>query len=325
MSTLEKGIEILLQTSNSFMQGTKQSMNANTQAISRLEVQVGQLANALSERERGKFPSQPEPNLGVSQIQGQFQSHSSSSKLPSDQDNAITELRSGRQVDNGVTMPSEETTREPSKPNLEPTPSIPFPISEEKAQDPPEKTYVPLAPFPQRLRKNKTTGNMDKIFDVFKQVQVNIPLLDIISQVPTYAKFLKDLCTQKRTTHVPKKAFLAANISSIMSHQTPAKYKDPGCPTIPCVIGETLIEQALLDLGASVNLLPYSIYQQLGLCELQPTKVTLQLADRSVKVPKGIVEDVLIKVGEFVFPIDFIVLDTQPIVDIKVQIPITLG
>jgi hypothetical protein len=222
-------------------------------------------------------------------------------------------------------MPNEETTREPTKPNSEPTPSIPFPISEEKAQDPLEKIYVPLAPFPQRLRKNKTAGNMDKIFDVFKQVQVNIPLLDIISQVPTYAKFLKDLCTQKRTTHVPKKAFLAANISSILSHQTPDKYKDLGCPTIPCVIGETLIEQALLDLGASVNLLPYSIYQQLGLCELQPTKVTLQLADRSVKVPKGIVEDVLIKVGEFIFPVDFIVLDTQPVVDIKGQIPVILG
>jgi hypothetical protein len=138
---------------------------------------------------------------------------------------------------------------------------------------------------------------MDKVMEIFRQVQVNIPLLDVISQVPSYAKFLKDLCTQKRTTQVPKKAFLAANISSILSCQTPAKYKDPGCPTIPCLIGDTLIEQALLDLGASVNLLPYSIYQQLGLRELQPTKVTLQLADRSVKVPKGIVEDVLIKVG----------------------------
>ena len=79
------------------------------------------------------------------------------------------------------------------------------------------------------------------------------------------------------------------------------------------MIGDTLIEQALLDLGASVNLLPYSVYEQLGLGELKPTKVTLQLADRSVKVPRGIVEDVLIKVGDFVFPVDFIVLETQPV------------
>ncbi|XP_077242601.1 uncharacterized protein LOC143883128 [Tasmannia lanceolata] len=98
-----------------------------------------------------------------------------------------------------------------------------------------------------------------------QQVQINIPLLDAISQVPTYAKVLKDLCTQKRTTNVPKKAFLAANISSILSQQMVAKYKDPGCPTISCTIGNTKIEHALLDLGASVNLLPFSVYMQLGL------------------------------------------------------------
>ena len=80
------------------------------------------------------------------------------------------------------------------------------------------------------------------------------------------------------------------------------KYKDPGCPTISCVIGDTFVDKALLDLGASVNLLPFSVYQALGLGELQKTNVTLQLADRSVKIPKGIIEDVLIKVGDFVVP-----------------------
>ena len=151
-----------------------------------------------------------------------------------DQVNAITELRSGRRIDNGVTMPSMEIPQEPIKPTSEPTSVIPSSVgSEEKAQEPPERTHVPKAPFPQRLRHNKNAGHMDKIVEIFKQVQVNIPLLDVIAQVPTYAKFLKDLCTQKRTTHVPKKAFLAANISSILSCQTPAKYKGPRCPTIP--------------------------------------------------------------------------------------------
>ena len=105
----------------------------------------------------------------------------------------------------------------------------------------------------------------------------------------------------------------------------PLKYKDPGCPTIPCVIGNTHIDKALLDLGASVNLLPYSVYQQLGVGELKPTRCTLQLADRSVKIPKGEVEDVLIKVGEFIFPVDFIVLETQPVSNLKSQIPVILG
>ena len=91
------------------------------------------------------------------------------------------------------------------------------------------------------------------------------------------------------------------------------KYKDPRSPTISVNIGGTCIDKALLDLGAIVNLLPYSVYKQLGLGELKPTNITLSLADRSVKNPKGIVEDVLVKVDKFSCPVDFVVLDTEPI------------
>ena len=101
--------------------------------------------------------------------------------------------------------------------------------------------------------------------EVFKQVKVNIPLLDAIQQIPSYVKCLKELCTHKRTIHVPKKSFLASHVSSILSNQIPGKYKDPGCPTISCVIGDTFVDKALLDLGASVNLLPFYVYQALGL------------------------------------------------------------
>jgi hypothetical protein len=124
---------------------------------------------------------------------------------------------------------------------------------------------------------------------------------------------LKDLIIVKRKTNVPKKAFMTEQLSSILQCKLPLKYKDPGCPTITCMIGISQIERALLDLGASVNLLPYSVYVKLGLGELKPTSMTLQLANRFVKVPQGIVEDVLIKVDKFYFPVDFIVLDTEPI------------
>ena len=143
--------------------------------------------------------------------------------------------------------------------------------------------------------------------------------------IPFYAKCLKDLCAHKRTTHFPKKAFLTSNISSILSNQVPVKYKDPGCPRISYVICETFIDKALLDLGASVNLLPLSVYQALGLGELKDTSITLQLADRSVKTPKGIIEFVLIKVGDFVFLIEFVVLKTEPVKTLKNKIPIILG
>ena len=112
--------------------------------------------------------------------------------------------------------------------------------------------------------------------------------------MPPYVRFLKDLCTTKRATNVPTKTFLAFSASSVLCRQIPVKYKNPRCPTISIVIGDQLIHRALLDLGASVNLIPFTEYERLGLGELKPTKMVIQLADRSTRLPRRIVEDVLI-------------------------------
>jgi len=118
----------------------------------------------------------------------------------------------------------------------------------------------------------------------------------------------------KRKLNVKKKAFLAEQVSAILQNNNALKYKDPGCPIIYCFIGEHKIERALLDLGARVNLLPYFVFQSLNLGELKLTSVTLLLTNRSVKVPRGIVEDVLVQVDKFIYPVDFVVLDiTQPV------------
>ena len=122
-----------------------------------------------------------------------------------------------------------------------------------------------------------------------------------------------------------KKAFLTKKVSAIIECKTLVKYKDPGCPTISVNIGGTCVEKALLDLGASVNLLPFSMYQQLGLGELKPTTITLSLVDRSIKIPKGTVEDVLIHVEKFYYPVDFVVLDTEPVAVGANHVPIILG
>ena len=140
-----------------------------------------------------------------------------------------------------------------------------------------------------------------------------------------YAKFLKDLCTVKKGLGINKKAFLTEQVSSIIQYKTLLKYKDPGSPTISVNIGGTCIDKALLDLGANVNLLPYSMYKQLGLGELKSTNIPRSLADRSVKIPKGIVEDVLVKVDDFYYPVDFVVLDTKPMAKSTHQVPIILG
>jgi hypothetical protein len=133
-----------------------------------------------------------------------------------------------------------------------------------------EIPYEPKAPFPDCLMAPSHFGNQgEKIQDMmetFKQVKVNIPLLDAIKQIPANAKFFKDLCTKKRKNrkHIPKKVILTEQVSSLIQHNTPPKFNDLGTPTISCDVGNTEIERALLDLGASVNLIPYSVYQQLG-------------------------------------------------------------
>jgi len=149
-------------------------------------------------------------------------------------------------------------------------------------------------------------------------------LLDAIKHVPSYTKFLKDLCTLKRKLNVKKKAFLAEQVSAILQNNNTLKYKDLGCPIISCFIGEHKIEKALLDLEASVNLLPYSVFQSLNLCELKLTSVTLLLADRSVKMLREIIKDVLVQVDKFFYPVDFIVLDTQH-VEACNSFPVILG
>ena len=141
-----------------------------------------------------------------------------------------------------------------------------------------------------------------EILKVLKQVKINIPLLDMIKQVPTYAKFLKDLCTMKKMIKLSKKTFLTEQVSAIIKNKVIVKNKDPGYPTISVQIGDSFVERALFDLGDNVNLLPYSIYKQLGLGELMTTTITLSLADRSIKVPRGVIKDVLVQVEKFYYP-----------------------
>ena len=230
-----------------------------------------------------------------------------------DEVKAVVTLRSGKELRPAV----------PVLANATPTVTDP-PEEEQSAKREEVKTNVP-PPFPQALRKKKNSVNQTKILEVLRQVKVNIPLLDMIKQVPTYAKFLKDLCTVKKGLNVNKKAFLTELVSAIIECKTPVKYKDPGCPTISVNIGGISVEKSLLDLGASVNLLPYSMYKQLGLGELKPTSITLSLVDRSIKIPKGTIEDVLIQVDRFYYPMDFVVLGTEPVSVGANHVPIILG
>jgi hypothetical protein len=202
----------------------------STQAILKLEMQMGQLANHLGERDKGKLPSQamnnPKAcNSGNSSNQEHVQ--------------AIVTLRSGKRVDNKVVNLEEDAKEEEQKEEEgdnqkegDAEPSTVTPVVRE-----PPRAFLPKAPYPERLQAPRNGGKLEDILEVFKQVQINIPFLDAIQQIPSYAKFLKDLVTVKRKTNVPKKAFMTEQVSAILQCKLPLKYKDPGCPTITCMIG----------------------------------------------------------------------------------------
>ena len=157
--------------------------------------------------------------------------------------------------------------------------------------------------------------------EVFKKLHINIPFADALEQMPSYVKFMKDILSQKRRLADFEIVNLTEECSAILQRKLPQKLKDPCSFTIPCTIGNAIFERALCDLGASINLMPLSIFKRLGLGEARPTTVTLQLTDRSLKHPRGVIKDVLVKVDKFIFPADFIVLDMEE----DKEIPIILG
>ncbi|XP_028193332.1 uncharacterized protein LOC114378952 [Glycine soja] len=139
--------------------------------------------------------------------------------------------------------------------------------------------------------------------------------------MPLYAKFLKDMLTRKNKYIHSDNIIVEGNCSVVIKCILPPKHKDPGSVTIPYSIGEVSVSKALIDLGASINLMPLSMCRRLGELEIMPTRMTLQLADSSITKPYGVIEDVLVRVKHLIFPADFVVMDIEEDVDI----PLILG
>jgi len=190
-------------------------------------------------------------------------------------------------------------------------------IVEEEAprEEPPQEKkkswyhMKPPPPFPERLRAKTKLEEEQEIIDRFSKVEVNLSLLDVIKKFPLYAKTLKKLCISKKTLNGHYTMKVGANISAIIQKQVPPKCKDPGVFSVPCKLGDLPVVHAMLDLGASINVLPYSTFKSLKCGTLQSTRVVAQLADRSKVYPKGVLEDVLVQVGDLIFPADFYVID----------------
>ncbi|XP_009613671.1 uncharacterized protein LOC107826815 [Nicotiana tabacum] len=172
---------------------------------------------------------------------------------------------------------------------------------------------MPALPFPQKMKREKLDKCFGRFLEMLKQLYVNIPFTEVLTQMPAYAKFLKEILSRKRKLEETIVVKLNAHCSSILQNKIPLKCEDPGSFTIPCSLGSENFDKALRDSGASINLMPLSVLTKLEgeLVVIKSIPVSLQLADRTTILPKVIIEDILVRVDKFVFPVDFIVVDME--------------
>ncbi|XP_052625684.1 uncharacterized protein LOC128132777 [Lactuca sativa] len=245
--------------------------------------------------QRGKLPSQTEKNPNVSAItlrRGKTLGESNPKRVSREEEDEVIMVEPSKVV---------APPKEPVVPNVDQPDSSNKPI----------KPLVIPPPFPSRLAFSMKIEEENELFETFRKVQINIPLLNAIKQIPSYAKFLKDLCTKKRKLKANEKIQVNANVSAVIQKKLPPKCKGPGIFSIPCTIGDLHVESAMLDLGASINVMPYSVFQSLNVGPLEETGVIIQLADKSSVSPRGVLEDVLVQVNQLVFSADFYVIDLE--------------
>ncbi|XP_049357939.1 uncharacterized protein LOC125822566 [Solanum verrucosum] len=178
----------------------------------------------------------------------------------------------------------------------------------------------PPPPFPQRLVKKTEEGKYSRFISILKQLSINVPLIEALEHMHVYVKFIKDLVTKKWAVSFEDDDKLQ-HCSVIATRSLVKNKEDPGAFTIPCTIGLLQFAKALCDLGASINLMPSAIYKKLGLGDPKQTVMRLLMADRTMKKPIGVVQDVLVKMESFIFSVDFVILEC----DVDFEVLIILG
>ncbi|XP_070055889.1 uncharacterized protein [Nicotiana tomentosiformis] len=134
-------------------------------------------------------------------------------------------------------------------------------------------------------------------------------LVESLEKIPDYAKFMKDLVTKKRSMNF-ETIKITRQVSAVIHLMAP-KLEDPGAFTIPCTIGRAEFAKALCDIGKSINLMPYSVFKTLKIGQPRPTSMRLQMVDRTIKRPLGVIEDVLVLVDKFILLTDFVIIDCE--------------
>ncbi|GKA47050.1 reverse transcriptase domain-containing protein [Tanacetum coccineum] len=213
-------------------------------------------------------------------------------------------------------------TVQPSTENIQPpVVQIQAPIDEPIVAPKPK----PSIAYPSRANKQKLCEKDDilasKFVEIFRELHFELSFADALLHMPKFASMFKSLLNNKEKLFDLAKTSVNENCSAVILKKLPEKLGDPGKFLIPCDFQGMVECSALADLGASINLMPLSVWKKLSLPELTSTRMTLELADRSITRPKGVAEDVFVKVGKFHYPADFIVVDY----DADPRVPLILG
>nr|GEV30290.1 reverse transcriptase domain-containing protein [Tanacetum cinerariifolium] len=173
------------------------------------------------------------------------------------------------------------------------------------------KPYKLKIPYPQRLSKEKMEAQYKKFLEMICAIRINVPLVDVLAKMPNYGKFLKELISNKHKIEQISAAFLSDESLEMIQNKVSPKLGDPESFLISCNFNKSFSCNALADLGASINLMPYSLYAKLCLKTLKPTEMSVRLTDRSFQYPVRIAKNVLVEVGKFTFPADFVILEME--------------
>ncbi|XP_070034807.1 uncharacterized protein [Nicotiana tomentosiformis] len=249
-----------------------------------LQRQMGQLASNQNTRPPGARPSDIEKNPQV---------------------NAVT-LRNARELEE---VPKKR--KDKLVPEGELIPKTTHESKKDDASSKPVEAVRPPQPFPQILQKKNDDRMFNKFLSMLSQVQLNIPLVDVLHEIPKYAKYIEYIVTHKGRLTEFKIVAHTEQCTSRIQNKLPQKLKDPGSLTITVRISNIDVGHALCDLGASINRMPLCLFKKLGLGAPRPTTLMLQVADRSIAYPEGVIEDVLLQIRKFLFPPDFIILDYE--------------
>ncbi|XP_070009625.1 uncharacterized protein [Nicotiana sylvestris] len=306
-------------------------------SIRNLEVQLGQISQALNTRPKKALPSDMVVNpkggnntghaMAVTTRSGRGGEASTSKQkevvsddveVQNEDDPIIVEQVSEEKLDGEARIDihdNEKETRNDVNPSREHVIDIPETVMPNVKAPLPR----PSPPYPQKLAKQKNENQLKKFIEMMKRLSINIPLVEALEQMPGYAKFMKDLVTKKRSMDC-ETIKMSHQMSAIVNSMA-TKLENPNAYSIPCTIGSAGFAKALCDLGASINLMPYSVFKMLGIGQLRASSMRLQMADRIMKRPFGIIDDVIVRVDKFILPTDFMILDCE----VNYEVPIILG